>query len=297
MTCDPNLSDPSGQVKSAMISSEKDITLPSGLTTSVKLDLPHDACPVMILGHGLGVGNLRKRNHVTDKWIRLASSACLHTNDVGVISYTARGHGDSTGWESTAHSDKAQFTWERLAGDMLEIVDNFSSPSSPSSSFLAGGSSMGSATALFTAIQNPDRVRGLLLMRPPTAWESRAKRKQNLLSVAHKLLSEEEPGEQYHNVLLGAAEADLPPLDSDLYSRIQCPVLILTIAHDDAHPVSTAEGLLGVLANASLHVSEDVETAAQTWPDLISDFVRSITTTIASSSDDIIVPPASTSST
>ena len=256
-----------------MISSDNDITLPSGLTTPVKSDLPCDHCKaVLLLGHGLGIRNLRKRNHITDKWIRLASSACLRADDIGVISYTARGHGITTGWESTAESDQAQFTWERLAGDMIEVADQFAL-----SSFVSGGSSMGSATALFTAIQNPERVRGLVLMRPPTAWASRAARKINLLSIAHTLLAEEEPGEQYHNVLLGTAEADLPPLDSDLYSRILCPVLILTIDHDEAHPVATAEGLLGVLGKkASLHVAEDIETAAQTWPDLILNFVHSL---------------------
>lgn len=255
-----------------MLSTEETISLPSGLTTAVKSDLPRAGCKtVVVLGHGLGVGNLKKRDHVSDRWIRLASEACLRGEQVGVVSYTARGHGASTGWECTAGSDKEQFTWARLAGDMLDVANHFELPS-----FVAGGSSMGSATALYTAIRNPDRVRGLVLMRPPTAWASRAARKQNLLSVAQDLQNKSQFGEQHHNVLLGAAKADLPPLDSELYCRIQCPVLILAIAGDEAHPVSTAEGLAGVLARASLHVAADVDNAAQSWPELISDFVISL---------------------
>ena len=112
-------------------------------------------------------------------------------------------------------------------------------------------------------------------MRPPTAWASRAARKENLLAVAQKI-SISSPEEQYHNVILGTAEADLPQIDSDMYSGIQCPVLILTVADDDAHPVSTAESLHEVLAQSTLHVAADIETAALTWPDLIVDFVSAI---------------------
>jgi pimeloyl-ACP methyl ester carboxylesterase len=269
-----------------MKSSECEITLPTGLTTPVKSDIPDECKAVVVFGHGLGVGNLKKKNHITDRWIRLASEACLRDEHVGVISYTSRGHGASTGWEETAASDKAQFTWSRLAGDMLAIADTFALPT-----FIAGGQSMGAATALFSAIQNPDRVRGLVLMRPPTAWALRAARKSDLLSVAHQLETNQQPGEQYHHVLLGTAEADLPPLNllesfsstgdtatdnTDYYSLVQCPVLILTIAGDDAHPVATAEGLRAVLKRSSLHIAEDVDTAAKTWPDLIFDFVQSI---------------------
>jgi flagellar biosynthesis regulator FlaF len=41
---------------------------------------------------------------------------------VGVIAYTARGHGDSRGWEINAQEFQ-QFTWENLADDMIGIGD------------------------------------------------------------------------------------------------------------------------------------------------------------------------------
>ena len=94
---------------------------------------------------------------------------------------------------------------------------------------------LGSATALFSAIKHPERVRALIMVRPPTAWESRLARRPNLLNSAARL----DQSGSYHLVLRGAAYSDLPHLerDVDLYKKITCPVLILTIKGDGAHPV------------------------------------------------------------
>lgn len=180
----------------------------------------------------------------------------------------ARGHGSSRGWEETAESDSAQFTWQRLADDMVGVADFHSVPY-----FIAGGSSMGSATSLFAAMHYPDRIQAVIMIRPPTAWKRRKARKGNLQNSA-KRLHRNEPNGLHHLVLAGASESDLPPLDSDLYANIQCPVLILTYEGDDAHPVSTAEALASVINRAELHVASDIETAQTTWAGIIYNFVE-----------------------
>ena len=62
---------------------------------------------------------------------------------------------------------------------------------------------------------------------------------------AAKCKESELPGEKYHFVLQGAALADLPDIgrEIEMYRKVRCPVLILTIEGDAAHPVSTAIAL------------------------------------------------------
>ena len=73
--------------------------------------------------------------------------------------------------------------------------------------------------------------------------------------------------------------SDLPPLDgsSDEYKKITCPVLLLTIEGDDAHPVSTAVALHSLLPTSSLHIALDKESAKKDWPKIISKFLRKLT--------------------
>ena len=46
---------------------------------------------------------------------------------------------------------------------------------------------MRTATSLYAAIENPERVRALIMVRPPTAGKERAARRQNLLSKLSKI--------------------------------------------------------------------------------------------------------------
>ena len=62
---------------------------------------------------------------------------------------------------------------------MLEVAANYGLEP-----VILGGSSMGSASALYAAIQEPSLVSGLILMRPPTAWEERLMRKPQLMQAA-----------------------------------------------------------------------------------------------------------------
>ena len=81
-------------------------------------------------------------------------------------------------------------------------------------------------------------------------------------------------------MLQGAALADLPDIGSEIemYRKVRCPVLILTIEGDAAHPVSTARALDNVLPHSALHISADRESASGEWPKIIAAFILSLPT-------------------
>ena len=94
----------------------------------------------LIIAHGLGSGNPRSKTHLLDSWVDLIGEGVLQSQrSASFISYTARGHGDSHGWECTASKDLDQFTWGSLSADMIAIADYYTLDS-----FIASGSSMGS---------------------------------------------------------------------------------------------------------------------------------------------------------
>ena len=89
---------------------------------------------------------------------------------------------------------------------------------------------MGAATSLYAAIKYPTRVRAIILLRPPPAWQHRTAVQTHLLECAKKVEEINGPGDVYNFVLRGAAVADLPPLlDDAAYARIVCPVLLLCV--------------------------------------------------------------------
>ena len=218
--------------------------------------------------HGLGMPNPRKRTHNNDLWMPLIRESCLETSTT-FLSYTARGHGESAGWEKTADTNILQFSWQNLAKDASVILSGLQFEKA-----VISGSSMGAATSLYYAINNPDRVIGLILIRPPTAWESRIARRERLIVRSQRFLND-----NVRYVILGAAYSDLPPMDESThltYGRIKCPVLILTIRGSPAHPISTARKLHKAINNSQLYIAENSETAKLEWPCIIKEFLQNI---------------------
>lgn len=246
---------------------ELDIRLPSGVTLPSKCRDLHSPL-VLVLGHGLGTNGLKNRDHNHDKWIQMCWETLSNAQVVGLVAYTTRGHGASRGWERYAE-EYQQFTWENLAEDMIQIGEHLHL-----NQFLVGGQSMGSATALYATIKYPERVKGLILIRPPTAWHVRRARRGHLEEIANQS-QERFPNEPNHNVFRGAAISDLPPMDSSLYSSITCPVLILCHEGDKAHPVETATTLSHLIPHAQLFISKTQEDALREFPQLLLSFIRS----------------------
>ena len=227
----------------------------------------------IVLGHGLGSRDPRTKSYASDDMIKILNKGTRESQNLeSTILYTARGHGESIGWQETSESDRSQFSWSRLADDMMGVANYYGY-----SQIVVGGSSMGSATALYAAIKYPDRVKGLIMAKPPTGWVERENRKKYLLGSAKKLKEIEKDGEVFHNVLIGATTANFPPLeDYDSYRKIQCPVLILGLLGDESHPEVSARNLHERIPQSELYFAKDYDEAELLWPSLIRDFLDKI---------------------
>lgn len=246
---------------------ESSVSMDDGATLPIVMRSTATSRILSVIAHGLGARNPKTKDHSTDHWVSLAMDAISPLTSC--VTYTARGHGRSTGWQHSA-SNEEQFAWNNLAHDMKNVMDHF-----VYDGYIIGGNSMGAATALHCALQWPSKIRAVILMRVPTAWETRAARRNVLLGSADRL-KEKYPTNPGYHVLCGATLSDLPPIESAVYSTIECPVLILQHENDDVHPVESAVALKSVLRNAVLHVSSSEEVAMTEWPALIKDFVSKL---------------------
>ncbi len=217
--------------------------------------------------------------------------------DMQLLRYDARGHGKTE--PSFAPSN---YHWSNLAKDMISIADVLGIDE-----FVAGGQSMGCATTIYAGLMAPERIKGLVLMNPPTAWETRAAQGDFYRELAKvggmvggaKLAAvmsgdldrlvpswlAEAKREQVLGMLeglkpiqpetlsalfTGAASTDLPPREEIV--TINIPALILGWTDDPTHPLETAIELDRLMPQSTLVVAEAYSDLAQ-WPQLIREFV------------------------
>ena len=227
-------------------------------------------------GHGLVSSMEQEDRFLVMSWAHLARR-------YRVIRWDARGHGLSGG--APVPDD---YRWDNLGRDQ----------------FVAGGASMGAATALHAAIQAPERVVGLVLMLAPTAYETRDEQADlyRAAAVLVERLGKDSYLQQLSNlpapgiladfadrfspvpqvsepllpaVLRGAANSDLPP--EEAVRRVTAPALLLPWVSDDGHPLSTSERLLELLPNVQIHVAYHLRDVG-TWTDRIDAFLGRLTT-------------------
>jgi pimeloyl-ACP methyl ester carboxylesterase len=239
------------------------------------------AGPAFLWGHGFGSSVSVEAGYMID-WDRLAAR---HR----IVRWDARGHGRSGGTD-----DPADYRWADLGRDLVALADAIGVDR-----FVAGGVSMGAATALHAAVQAPERIAGLVLVLPPTAYETRAAQAEEYTNGADLV---EEGGvdaymehqqaqpipeivgpiaELYHvtpdvavdllpAVLRGAGASDLPPPEQ--LSTITAPTLVLAWTTDPGHPLSTAELLAERLPDVELSVARELS-AMGTWTDQVERFL------------------------
>jgi 3-oxoadipate enol-lactonase len=244
-----------------------------------------------IWGHGLTLNMVVEDTLNLFRWSEINGIA-------RVIRYDARGHGLS---EATFSPE--DYVWSNLAKDMIRIADK-----SNIKTFIAGGQSMGCATAISAAILAPDRVKALVLANPTTAWELRpeqsAQYQRNArmasllgpgkLASAMRRVPEglmppyiiKSVGERINvvyesmnsfdrnvlvNIYEGAALSDLPPR-SDI-SLLKMPVLILAWEGDKVHPMESAQILHRLLPRSELSIATDIS-GVDRWPDKIRTFLE-----------------------
>lgn len=246
------------------------------------------AAPFLIWGHGL-LGSMAQEDAVPlFDWSPVESC-------VRLVRYDARSHG-----ASALDLDPAHLRWPELARDMLALADALGA----GRAFL-GGVSMGCATSLHAAVSAPERVAGLVLVAPPTAWATRP-RQARFYRVASTLVrwlglapfrrlaalrrparaspvAELQRGviEQLGRAdplavataLRGAADSDLP--DPVALRGLRAPALILAWRGDPVHPVATATRLSELLPRATLHVAA-TQGELRAWPERIASFTRAV---------------------
>jgi 3-oxoadipate enol-lactonase len=240
-----------------------------------------------VWGHGLTSSMDLEGELLNFNWVAIETHAEM-------VRYDARGHGASTLTPNLDH-----YSWANLAEDQLAFADALEIEK-----FISGGASMGAATALHVAVSAPSRVLGLVLVIPPTGWETREAQRALYLHraqliadgeidavvAASRQMAPPEPfGNEWHDrierntraadhqrmahVLRGAATADFPTRSQ--IATILAPTLILAWSGDAGHPLSSAEQLHELIASSELVVASTAS-EFETWSDQIATFVRSI---------------------
>jgi len=213
-----------------------------------------------------------------------------------VVRYDARGHGDTDLTTGTG-----DYNWDQMALDQFALADSLGV-----GSYIAAGASLGAATALHAAVLQPERIAALVLVIPPTAWETRAAqagRYETMASIidakgveplvagldtvplADPLLEVADHSErQVRNLrnadpvrlaalLRGATTANLP--NREAVATVAVPALILAWSGDAGHPESSANELGRLLDDSAVHVASTLD-EMRTWTDRIVEFVAGL---------------------
>ncbi len=194
---------------------------------------------------------------------------------VRLIAFDVRGHG-----ESRPVGDVNKLTIATLADDLIGLLDHIGINQS-----IVGGISLGAAVAVSVALRYPDRVHGLVLVRP--AWiDQPLPENVHLYSTIARLIRGEGPehgltkfrtspeflamereSPDCARSLVGqfehprAAEcvarlerlaADTPCVDRACYGNLKMPTLILGNRQDPIHPWPLAQSLSELIPGALL---------------------------------------------
>eukprot|EP01064_Diplonema_japonicum_P010018 TRINITY_DN17395_c0_g1_i1.p1 TRINITY_DN17395_c0_g1~~TRINITY_DN17395_c0_g1_i1.p1 ORF type:complete len:312 (+),score=49.21 TRINITY_DN17395_c0_g1_i1:59-994(+) len=214
-----------------------------------------------------------------------------------LVKYDSRGHGSSEGSEGGIG-----YTFKALGGDMVRVAREIFAEEPT----ILGGASMGCAATLHAAVEDPKRVRGLVLCIPPPCYDkrdekrafmeslsssftkeggyekylavNRASRPVGLFAEAGKKHTWEPPAfisaEHAAHAMLGASLSDFPS-QVLLQSLSSIPALILSWEGDSMHPIESAKTLHTLLPGSKLVVASTF-TEVQSWPSLVRSFIDSL---------------------
>ncbi len=235
-------------------------------------------------------------------WAHDLCSSVAHEDELGflpssaltevmpVVRYDARGHGSSIGGY-----EERTYRWSAMVDDMLRAHEG---------TFVAGGTGMGVATALYAALRAPRRVAALVLVLPPAAWDGRASasatyeadadlaetsparrlaeevRRRPLSPLLAQVRPDAREVDARHlqtmdpkllaPVLRAAARSDLPRPDE--VRSIIVPTLLLAWEGDPARPVATAQALADAMLQSDLRIARDLSDV-KAWPAVIEEFL------------------------
>ena len=195
-------------------------------------------------------------------------------------------------YDACGKSISGDYKWDSMTILLPDIVEagNFDS-------VIVAGTSMGSVTALHYAVTNPEKVKALILVTPPPAWQKREAVKAVYRKIASKashgnipeflkrLISltqdppefyeQRHPGTRqqlmefrlafdpnyYPQIYNGGAASDLPTREQ--IAGIRIPTLIAALPEDENHPLDIAQELNGLIPNSKLEVIVDYDSYVQ----------------------------------
>jgi len=185
-------------------------------------------------------------------------------------------------------SPSSEYTWDASTDELLRVAN-----SQNYKAMVLAGQSMGSGTAIHAAVRFPERVKALILVTPPPAWEMRKTVKtiytkiaskasnQNIPDILKRIISQnQDPPYFYENrnsgtrmkllehrlnfepayyskIYLGGANSDLPSREQ--ISRISVPTLIVSLPDDANHPMEMASELNDLIKGSELFVVNSYE--------------------------------------
>jgi len=180
------------------------------------------------------------------------------------------------------------YSWPALTNELIRVLD-----AQKYGKVLMGGLSMGAGTAIHATVQFPERVKALILVTPPPAWEIREKVKSVYRKVIAKTNGEripeilkriiqlnqdppeyfeqKHPGtrqrlleyrlsfepQYYTQIYLGGVNSDFPSREQ--ISQINVPTLIIAHPDDLNHPLETAQELNKLIKGSELVIISDYE--------------------------------------
>lgn len=229
--------------------------------------------PLAIFGHGL-MGSIEQ---VTPAGRQL--DALLKR--VRLLTYDARGHGQSGGPE-----DAAEYGWENMGRDMSALIDFAGEQRA-----IFGGASMGAATALWVALEQPEKVKALVILMPPPLghepMREPAEKQEiavlDLISAAVQnfgiektveiarnfpgFASSPEEADERARWLLSQNPLTLlyairglvasPFHDPEEYRRISVPTIVIAHEGDGLHPSRAARLLAEMVPGATLKIAPE----------------------------------------
>lgn len=184
-------------------------------------------------------------------------------------------------YDTCDKSVSGDYSWDATTEELLQVANaqNYQS-------MILGGCSMGSGAAIHAAIRAPHKVKALILVTPPPAWETRAEVKAIYKKIISKLnkntipeflkrliaqnqdppefYEREHPGTKqqlldfrlsfdpayYPQIYLGGAISDLP--DREQIAGINVPTLIVAHLNDPNHPFEMAQEINSLIKGSEL---------------------------------------------
>lgn len=189
-------------------------------------------------------------------------------------------------YDACGKSVEGDYRWDTMTNHLEKVVE-----SGNYQPVILGGCSMGSVTALHYAVKYSSKVKALILVTPPPAWEKRMAVKAVYRKIASKCNSKEIPDflrrlisitqdppefyEQAHpgtrqklmeyrlsfdpkyypQIYLGGAASDLP--NREQIAAIKVPTFIAALPEDENHPLGIAQELNSLMTNSCLEVISD----------------------------------------